>query len=276
MIQLDISCVFGRQYDGPKHIIKCMDSGAAFRVSLMEAHVVSPWSEELRPYTIPEGATAKFRVKRPDRAYTWTKAAINEDGTILCPVHPYSTATPGKCTADVVLFDQSGKRLSSVTFCFAVDEECAPTDGDESPVYVDSIQGLLRTAEVAAERAERAAKLASGNTGTGGNPPVFTPADAGKLLYITADGSIAPLIVGDGLAVVDGALTLSVGTGNNPDDDETADDDVVVVVDADGILHVYRGGTEIYAVVDNDGIVSWPGISLTVDDDGNLNFDKEV
>jgi hypothetical protein len=173
MIQFEIKAPIGREYDGNEYTIKCMDPGVTFAVELFTVEPISPWRERAIPYQIPEGSTAKLRVTRPDRAYTVTKTII-EGGTILCPVHPYSVATPGKCSADVAVYGPDGNRLTSATFHFFVDRECAPTAGENAPVFVDSIQGLIEFVEQAAERAEAAADRAEssggGNGSNGGNP----------------------------------------------------------------------------------------------------------
>lgn len=167
MIRLGIKVPIGREFDGQEYTIKCMDPGVTFAVELHTLEAISPWREMAVPYQIPEGSTAKLRVTRPDRAYTVTKATI-EGGTILCPVHPYSVATPGKCAADVAVYGPDGKRLTGATFHFFVDRECAPADGENAPVFVDSIQGLIEFVEQSAERAEAAAERAE-NAGTGGS-----------------------------------------------------------------------------------------------------------
>lgn len=168
MIQLAIKAPIGMEYDGQEYTIKCMDPGVTFAVDLFTMERISPWRDVARPYQIPEGSTAKLRVTRPDRAYTVTKTII-EGGTILCPVHPYSVATPGKCSADVVVYGPDGNRLTSATFHFFVDRECAPASGEDMPVFVDSIQGLIEFVEKSAERAEAAAKRAENATPSGGS-----------------------------------------------------------------------------------------------------------
>ena len=166
MIQLAIKAPIGHKYDGPEYTIKCMDTGVELAVSLITMERIYPWRDEPMPYAIPAGSTAKLRVTRPDKAYTVTKTIIEESGTILCPVHPYSVATPGKCSAEVVLYDSGGDRLTSATFHFFVDRECAPTVGEDVPVYVDSIQCLIEFVEQSVDRAEKAAERAE-NAGNG-------------------------------------------------------------------------------------------------------------
>lgn len=195
MIKLAIKAPIGMEYDGQEYTIKCMDPGVTFAVDLFTMERISPWRDVARPYQIPEGSTAKLRVTRPDRAYTLTKTII-EGGTILCPVHPYSVATPGKCSADVVVYGPDGNRITSATFHFFVDLECAPTSGEDMPVYVDSIQGLIEFVEQSVERAEKAAERAE-NAGFGGGGTISAAGDGDTIVIKTSLS-----VHGDGDAIV--------------------------------------------------------------------------
>lgn len=98
----------------------------------------------------------------------------------------------------------------------------------------------------------------------------FEEADAGQLLYISADGTVQPVALGKGLKIVDGVLTLNISTGGG----ETAA--VSAEIDADGILRVYdSGGAEVVPVVDEAGVISWPGITTSLNDNGILTFAEE-
>lgn len=165
MITYKIPVYVGRENGDCGLLIKCHDPGVQMAVKLLRFKQVSRWREVPEPYKIPDGATAKFCVKRADKARTVTTAYIEESGDVRCPVHPYSVATPGICNAEVVLYDKDGKWLTSATFTFRVDEKCVPLDGENAPVYVDSIQGLMSTAEDAAKRAEEAAAAAEAARG---------------------------------------------------------------------------------------------------------------
>ena len=207
MITYEVPVYIGKENGDSGILIKCHDSGVRFAVKLMVSGWVSKWKETAKPYIIPEGATAKFRVRRYDRARTSTDAHIESDGAVICPVHPYSVATPGSCDAEVVLFDKNGLRLTSATFVFVVDEECAPVNGEDDPVYVDSIQGLLSSAESAAKRAEDAADAAekamgevdpaivekSVNKYLEENPPTGLPdiANNNEGMYLTVKNGVA-------------------------------------------------------------------------------------
>lgn len=271
MIQHEITACFGRKIEAERLVVGYEDSGVAFRVRLVTMEKTSAWQEETKPYTIPEGSTARLSVVRPDRAECSMEATIEGDSTILCPLDPVACAKPGVCTAAVSIYGPDKRKITTVSWDYEV-----PYKGNTREVpgsggyYVDTVDGLIKAANKAAERAEAAAKTAVDATESAGLP-TFGAEDAGKLLYIAEDGTVRPLTLGKGLEIVDGVLTLNINAGSTPDGEN-----VEVIVDDDGILHVYRGGAEVYAVVDDDGVVSWPGIALIVDDDGNLNFDKEV
>ena len=109
-------------------------------------------------------------------------------------------------------------------------------------------------------------KLKNGNSG--GGLPEFGKADAGKLLYISANGSVQPLALGAGLKIENGALVLTISTS------DAGSGIVTTKIGEDGVLHVY--GEEIVPEVDTDGVIHWPGVVTDVDDNGALAFSKEV
>lgn len=88
------------------------------------------------------------------------------------------------------------------------------------------------------------------------------------LLYFDK-GTATSLRVGAGLQIANGALSIAVALPDNP---ESA---ILMGLDDSGIMHVYKNGIEVYAEIDDDGIVSWPGISLRLDADGTLVFEEE-
>lgn len=196
MVQLDLNVCIGVEYEGDVYTIKCMASGITFGVRLMLMKQINPWRKEQVPYQIPEGSTASLRVTRADGAHTNTEATIAEDGMVLCPIHPYSTATPGKCSADVVIYGPDGKRVASATWPFIVDAECEIINGDDTPVFVDSVQELMKTAVDSAARAEDAAKRAEASGGAGGG--TISAAGDGDTIVIKTSLSVR----GDGDAIV--------------------------------------------------------------------------
>lgn len=81
-------------------------------------------------------------------------------------------------------------------------------------------------------------------------------ADAGKLLYIDANGEIRPLILGKGLEIVDGVLRVTAAAAEN----------VEFIADDDG--YVMLAGVEF--VAQDDGSVILDGATFTAQDDGSV------
>ena len=91
----------------------------------------------------------------------------------------------------------------------------------------------------------------------------------GKLLYVVG-GALVPLALGPGLAIRNGTLYITGGGGG---DVETG---ITVEADSSGVLRVYSGGVEILPTVDEDGVIVWPGVSVSVDASGTLTFKEEL
>lgn len=99
----------------------------------------------------------------------------------------------------------------------------------------------------------------------------FGSEDAGKLLYIGEDGSVQPLALGKSLEIVDGVLTVTGVTGGG----ETVTAEITANV-VDGLLVLTdSSGAAITAELSDDGLLSWPGVVMLVDDAGNVTFKEE-
>lgn len=88
---------------------------------------------------------------------------------------------------------------------------------------------------------------------------------AGSLVYISEDGSLIPLLLGSGLKIIDGVISLNIVSGST-------DKIIEAVVDSDGIFRVYNAGSEVIPEVDENGTISWPGVTVSVDSNGTLTF----
>ena len=86
----------------------------------------------------------------------------------------------------------------------------------------------------------------------------------GKLLFVQ-NGVAIPLALGPGLVVRDGVLYV---VGASPEEPEKPVEGVTTEV-VDGDLRIYLDGQEVAPVVDAAGDLTWPGLRLTVDADGN-------
>lgn len=95
----------------------------------------------------------------------------------------------------------------------------------------------------------------------------------GMLLYGGPGGEVLPLKLGPGLSIRDGVLYV---VGVSPEEPEQPVGVVTTEV-VYGDLRIYLDGQKVTPVVDAAGDLTWPGLLLTVDADGNgtLTF-KEV
>ena len=85
-------------------------------------------------------------------------------------------------------------------------------------------------------------------------------ANAGKLLYVSADGSVRPLTLGAGLEIAGGVLRVTGQT-----DQPVQPDDAVLFVDqGDGVV-LFEGAT---FVDQGDGLVLMNGVTATDQGDG--------
>ena len=101
--------------------------------------------------------------------------------------------------------------------------------------------------------------------------PKFDASYEQKILYVV-DGVVTPLALGPGLVVRTGVLYV---TGASPEEREKPVGAVTAEV-VDGDLRIYLDDQEVAPVVDAAGDLTWPGLLLTVDADGNgtLTFEE--
>ena len=88
----------------------------------------------------------------------------------------------------------------------------------------------------------------------------------GKLLYVVG-GALVPLALGPGLEIRNGTLYITGGGG----DVETG---ITVETNESGVFRVYADGVEVLPAVDENGVISWPGVALSVDASGTLIFEE--
>ena len=138
---------------------------------------------------------------------------------------------PGEGLAQIVLTDANDVELRSRVVKTVVE---ASLPGSVVGTPEEPMQPFVDQVINAAARAEQAAKDAALHYGAD---------DACKLLYISADGKAIPLVLGDGLQIVD------------------------------GVLHVLGGGSAMVTLtVDAEGHATLNGAALTVDAEGHADI----
>lgn len=139
MITYEIPVLMDRENQEKGPLIKRHDSGVNLAVRLMRCNQVSRYRETFEPYSIPKGAIAVLRVKKPDKTKVVVDVKpLHGTNTVLCRLPPEALAAPGTCSAEIALYSEDDKRLTSSTFYFDVSEECVCDDDPKSENYVDA------------------------------------------------------------------------------------------------------------------------------------------
>lgn len=99
--------------------------------------------------------------------------------------------------------------------------------------------------------------------------PAFGEEYEGRLLYVSG-GALVPLFLGPGLEIRNGTLYITGGGGGGGD----VETGITVEADNSGVLRVYSGGEEILPTVDENGVIIWPGVAVSVDASGTLIFEE--
>lgn len=248
------------QRNRPPQVIEVMQNDALTRsvsISLLDGG---------EPWAVPEGVTASlaYRLLCGDGGWYDTlpdgsAACAVEGSTVTAILAPQVLARAGTVTAALVLQDASLNQLS--TFGFQLNVKANPAAGES----VSNVYYNLRTlGQINSAVEEIRARLdALEKSGL----PALGDAYEGQMLYVSG-GVLVPLRLGPGLSIRDGVLYVS-GGAEGP---EEAVGTVTASVDEDGGLHVYLDGAEIEPVVDDDGDLTWPGLELVLDENGNATL----
>lgn len=102
---------------------------------------------------------------------------------------------------------EAGDRITSDAARVDVRPSGAP-DADPGREPSPTLQRQIDNLAAKVEKLESGSSGGSGGTvgGDSGTLPEFDKADAGKLLYVSADGSVRPLVLGDGLKIENGII----------------------------------------------------------------------
>ncbi|SCJ81429.1 Uncharacterised protein [uncultured Flavonifractor sp.] len=137
MINYDLDVCIGRKKDDPGPLIKQHDSGITFTIHLIVFRYETSWLEERDQYSIPPGCTAVMKVMKPDGTFSATDAEIFGKSVVIAHLPAQATAAVGVCAAEVSIYGQDGKRVTTATFNYAVEEECVDDGAGTSEDYVD-------------------------------------------------------------------------------------------------------------------------------------------
>lgn len=159
MITYDVNLCIGTDDPNKRLAVKCHDTGVNLRIHLRVCRH-GKWRDEFEPYHIPKGSTAVLHIVKPDKKYCITDGTVGADD-VFFELPPQAFTAPGVSKADVALYGQDGKRISSATFYIDVPEECICGCDLDSENYIDVMSEQIRSAIDAANRAENAATAAA-------------------------------------------------------------------------------------------------------------------
>ena len=154
MITYDVNLCIGTDNPDKRLSVKCHDTGVNLRVHLQVCKH-GKWRDEIQPYIIPAGVTAVLKIVKPDKKYCITEGNVGSNN-ILFVMNPQAFTVPGISKAEVSIFAQDGKRVTSGTFSIDVPEECVCGCDLDSENYIDVMSEQIRAAIDAADRAEAA------------------------------------------------------------------------------------------------------------------------
>lgn len=207
------------------------------------------------------------------------------DDLLIWTITKADTATAGRGSYAVLATGPNEAQKITPAYIFEVKASMASFQTEEPPdparPWVANVLEAAKKAEAAAERAEAAAKRAE-NAGGGSaegledivrrlekiEEEAFRATgrtDYGALFYTDQSGNLAPLALGEGLAIVDGVLTL---TGVTP---PVEPEEIVAELDDTGDMTVAGYA----AVIDETGNMTITGLAAELDDAGNMTFAKE-
>ena len=150
MITQNITLCIGASGQGKKVIVKCHDTGVNLFVRL-EVFRHRQWRDVRETYNIPEGSTAVIKVAKPDKTFVLKDGEIIDNG-IYFRMPKQTFTVPGVSSAEVSLYGETGRRITSASFLIEVDEECICDCEEESETYVDVFAEQLRAATEAADK----------------------------------------------------------------------------------------------------------------------------
>ena len=188
MITYDINVLIGAEDSTTKAMVKCNDSGINLRVYLKTRRRLSDVRYKDVAYTIPEKVTAVLRITKADGKPVLVDGPASST-SVFFQMPPQAFTAVGVHKAEVALYGEDGRRITSADFFIETTPECVGTGGEESEPYIDilgqyiqSIKASAAAANAAADRAEDAADRAE--QGGGGGEGGEVVASAARISYI--------------------------------------------------------------------------------------------
>lgn len=168
MITYNMSVLMGESNSSHTPKIKCNDTGVNLRIFPVIRTPLSKFRDKLEPYQIPPGCTAVLKVAKLDKTYALTDGEIKGDN-IFFELPPQACTAIGEAKAEVNMFDEDGRRITTGTFVLEIVKEAVSDHYPDSKVYVDILADYIKavktaknTTETAATEAKEASEAAKG------------------------------------------------------------------------------------------------------------------
>ena len=157
MITYEVHVCIGQDDPEKRIAVKCHDTGVNLMVFPEVCHQ-GRWRDFTEPYRIPAGSTAVIKIAKPDKTYCVCEGEL-VNGGIFFKLPSQSFTAAGVALAEVSIFGQDSRRLTSATFDIHVPEECVCGSTEDSKSYVDVMAEQIKTAvdaaEIATEKAQK-------------------------------------------------------------------------------------------------------------------------
>ena len=181
MITYDINVLIGKDDPNKDIYVKRHDTGINFRVFLKSSRRISAWRYEEIDYMIPENATAVMKISKPDSTFVLVDGVVSvSDVFVKIPDDSTAFAVSGIASAEVTIYDENGRRITSATFNIEVLEECACDCEEDSGNYIDILGNTIKEIKEAAIAASVAATSASEAAGAASAAETSASEAAGK------------------------------------------------------------------------------------------------
>ena len=245
MVTYDINLLIGKDNPDKGLAVKCNDTGVNFRVHLNTATLLSKWRSEEKKYIIPERSTCVLKIEKPSKKFVIIDGEASASSILFkIPEDSTAFAEVGVSSAEVSVYNERGRRITSATFNIEVLKECGSDGGQDSGNYVSLLANLIKEikdAKISAEEAAKKAKEIVDNFNGGGSS---THARIGDV-NLTADGWIGDESPYAQVVEIDG-VTENTQVDLTPSVEQLAvfynKDLAFVTENEDGVVTVYAIG----------------------------------
>ena len=146
MITYDVNVLIGASKNDTIQYVKCHDTGVNLRVFLKTKKKLSEVRTEEKPYKIPENSTVILKIAKPDKTYVLVDGSYT-GSCVFFALPPQAFTVAGVSHAEVSIYGDDGRRITSSTFYIEAPKECVCDCDQESGSYVDIFAEQIQAAK---------------------------------------------------------------------------------------------------------------------------------